>query len=97
MNKMKFGEINFNTLVGYLFWINTEFRSTLPGKPPKEDILVETMGSVRNKLWQRLEGNNSAWDPLTSESVRVLDQSVLGRFGSNENLSIREANGVWTP
>jgi len=56
MNKMKFGEMNFNTLVGYLFWINTEFRSTLPGKPPKEDILVETMGSVRNKLWQRLEG-----------------------------------------
>ena len=51
--------MNFNTLVGYLFWINTEFRSTLPGKPPKEDILVETMGSVRNKLWQRLEGRNS--------------------------------------
>ena len=75
MNKMKFGEMNFNTLVGYLFWINTEFRSTLPGKPPKEDILVETMGSVRNKLWQRLEGNNPAWDPLTSESVRVLVRS----------------------
>jgi len=67
--------MNFNTLVGYLFWINTEFRSTLPGKPPKEDILVETMGSVRNKLWQRLEGNNPAWDPLTSESVRVFVRS----------------------
>ena len=75
LEKQAIGIFIGNLLLSYLFWINTEFRSTLPGKPPKEDILVETMGSVRNKLWQRLEGNKPAWDPLTSESVRVLVRS----------------------
>ena len=51
----KFGKMDFSNFVGYLFWLNNEFREKIPGKPEKEDILVETMGPVRNALWKRLE------------------------------------------
>ena len=55
MVKEKFGKMDFSNFVGYLFWLNNEFREKIPGKPEKEDILVETMGPVRNALWKRLE------------------------------------------
>ena len=56
MTNVKFGPLNFANALGYLFWINKEFRDILPGKPDNEDILTSTMASARNKIWKRLEG-----------------------------------------
>ena len=55
MVKEKFGKMDFSNFVGYLFWLNNEFREKIPARPDKEDILTETMGPVRNQLWKRLE------------------------------------------
>ena len=56
MAKTKFGmSSKFNDVAGFLFWVNNEFRESLPGRDPDEDMDLTTMGKIRNKLWKRLE------------------------------------------
>ena len=55
MSKLKFGEVNFNNVVAYLFWINDNFRQILPGKPEEETLDQQTLKETRNKLWWRME------------------------------------------
>ena len=54
-SKVKFGEFNFNNLVGYLFWINDQFREILPGYT-EINMDDETLKTIIDKLWWRLKG-----------------------------------------
>ena len=56
MSKQKFGmSTKFNDVAAFFFWVNEQIRETLPGRDPNEDMDKKTMGSIRNKLWKRLE------------------------------------------
>ena len=56
MSKQKFGSSSkFNDVTAFLFWINEQFRESLPGRDPNEHMDQTTMGPIRNKLWKRLE------------------------------------------
>jgi len=56
MSKQKFGmSAKFNDISAFLFWVNEQLRETLPGRDPNEDIDKTTLGTIRNKLWKRLE------------------------------------------
>merc|ERR1711935_743600 len=91
MVKEKFGKMDFSNFVGYLFWLNNEFREKIPAKPDKEDILIETMGSVRNSLWKRLE----AMAPGVMQKSQNEGESRLGKDSSEAFKKLRaqaEAN-----
>ena len=91
MSGVKFGPLNFSNLLGFLFWINNEFRVLLPGKPPKEDILVSTLGSVRTALWNRLQGIKM-FRPY-SEYIILLLQTPSGL--ARLEIIIQGSNQLW--
>ena len=70
MSKQKFGmSTKFNDVAAFLFWVNDQLRETLPGRDPNEDMDKKTMGTIRNKIWKRLESKIIATD---SDSLKIL-------------------------
>lgn len=62
MSQLKFGEFNYNNIVVFLFWLNDNFRDVLPGKGDEESLDDQTLKTIRNKIWHRIQGMKS--DPL---------------------------------
>jgi len=70
MSKLKFGDLNFDNLVTYLFWINDNFRGVLPGRAKDESLDDQTIKSIRNKLWWRVDGNKNIFEKNSLKKVK---------------------------